>query len=101
MSLRQRGHCINSLVSRPIMLSLNFSSQFGHKASKSNIGFLSFDRKAHLVGGELHILKRKLRISDPVYLVRNHASLICHPAVAGFGMRIIPAALSAQLGFES
>ena len=42
MSLRQRGHCINSLVSRPIRLSLNFSSQFGHKATKSNIGFPFF-----------------------------------------------------------
>ena len=42
MSLRQWGHCINCLVSRPILLSLNFLSQSGHKTSKSNIGFPFF-----------------------------------------------------------
>ena len=42
MILRQWGHCINSLVCRPSMFSLNLFSQYGHKASKSNIGFLFF-----------------------------------------------------------
>jgi len=39
MTLRQWGHWINSLASRPILLSLNFSSQCGHEALKSNISF--------------------------------------------------------------
>jgi hypothetical protein len=42
MILRQCGHCINSLVSRPILFSLNFFSQCGHKASNSNMGFPFF-----------------------------------------------------------
>jgi hypothetical protein len=50
------------------MLSLNFSSQCGHKASKSNIGFLSFE-----------ILKKKARI----YPVGTNALLIRRPAISG------------------
>jgi len=40
-----------------------------------------------------------MRISGFVYPVRNNASLICSPAVAGLDFRIIPAGFNAQLGF--
>jgi hypothetical protein len=45
------------------------------------------------------ILKRKLRISDSVYRVRNNVQILRSPAVAGLDIRIIPAGFNAQPGF--
>ncbi len=65
MSLRQRGHCINSLVSRPIMLSLNFSSQCGHRASKSNMVFLSLGFQEKGANFRLRLPPQKYCVAGP------------------------------------